>query len=204
MIRLPKFAAVLAALTLGLAASGRPANMEKATTAAPVPTPDQAVVEFMRPSKMGGAIKCAIFDVTAGEPVLLGILTPKDKLIVAAPAGKHLYMITGENADFMEAELVAGKTFRAVAIARMGAWKARFSLIPLKKHPGEEEWALDGKKAAEWIKICRHVTMTPNAATWHTENRKSILEKRDAYMPKWTAMSENLKQYRRLVAEDGQ
>ncbi|MFT3830643.1 MAG: hypothetical protein QM691_13150 [Opitutaceae bacterium] len=204
MTRIVRLVAAFAALALGLTASGRPANMEKATSAPPVPTADQAVVEFMRPSKMGGAIKCAVFDITDAEPRLLGILTPKDKLVVAAPAGKRLYMITGENADFMEAELVAGKIFRVIAIARIGAWKARFSLIPLKKHPGEEEWALDGKKAAEWIKICRHVTMTPAAATWYTDNRPSILKKRDAYLPKWNEMNESLKQYRRLVAEDGQ
>jgi hypothetical protein len=204
MIRVLKFAALVAALALSHTALAYSKEMQPATGPLPAPTADTAVIEFMRPSKFGGAIKCAIFDVTAGEPVFLGILAPKDKIVVSVPAGKRLYMITGESADFMEADLVPGKTFRAIAIARMGAWKARFSLIPLKKHPGEEEWALDGKKAAEWITMCKPLVPAATAAKWYTDNRPSILKKKDAYMPKWNEMNESLKQYRRLIAEDGQ
>lgn len=204
MIRVLKLAAIVAALALGLTARAASKQMQPATGPLPTPSAEQAVIEFMRPSSMGGAIKCAIFDITAGDPVFLGILAPKDKIVIPATAGKHTYMITGENADFMEADIVAGKTYRVIAIARMGAWKARFSLIPLKKHPGEEEWALDGKKVPEWIKICKPLVPAPTAPQWFAENRPSILKKKDAYMPKWVEMAESLKQYRRLVAEDGQ
>ena len=203
MIRVLKLAAAFAALTLGLTGHAASKQMQPAG-ALPVPSADQAVVEFMRPSKFGGAIKCAIFDITAGEPVFLGILAPKDKIVVAFPAGKRLFMVTGENADFIEAELVPGKTFRAIAIARMGAWKARFSLIPVKLHAGEEEWALNSPKLPEWIKICKPIVPAPTAAKWYTDNRPSILKKKDAYMPKWEEMNEILKQYRRLLPEDGQ
>ncbi len=205
MIRAFKYLAAIAAMTIGFTAFGRQETMQEATTPPPAPSAEQAVVEFLRPSKMGGAIRCAIFDVTEGAPRLLGILRPKQKLVVAAPAGKRLYMITGENADFMEAELEAGKTFHAVAIARMGAWKARFSLIPLKLHPGEDEWNLKGKKAAEWLQRCKYMTMSqPAADQWATENSPSILKKKDAYLPKFQEMDESLKQYRRLIPEDGQ
>lgn len=203
MIRVLKLAALVAALALGLTAHAASKEMQPATEPLPTPSAEQAVIEFMRPSAFGGAIKCAIFDITDGEPVFLGILAPKDKVVIACPAGKRLYMITGENADFMETDLAAGKTYRAIAIARMGAWKARFSLIPLKKNAGEEEFSLGYKKVPEWIKVCKAFVPAASAAKWYTTNRPSILKKKDAYMPKWNEMNESLKQYRRLTAEDG-
>ena len=43
--------------------------------------------------------------------------------------------------------------YHALAIARMGAGKARFSLIPFKRTPEEVEYTLNGPKMKEWASI---------------------------------------------------
>lgn len=204
MIRALKLAATFAALALGLAAYAGPKQMEPATSAPPVPSAELAVVEIMRPSNYGGAIRAAVFDATDSEPKLLGILTPKMKIVAVVPPGKRLFMIIGENADFMEADLTAGKTYHAIAIARMGAWKARFSLIPLKRTPEEVEFTLNGPKMKEWSRVCKYVTMTPVATQWYTEHRPSVLEKLKSYSAKWAEVSDATKKGKTLQPEDGE
>ncbi|PZN84509.1 MAG: hypothetical protein DM484_02725 [Candidatus Methylumidiphilus alinenensis] len=48
-------------------------------------------------------------------------------------------MVVGENADFMEAELFANRTYYVNVAPRMGCWKARFSLNPLSGKVSQEE-----------------------------------------------------------------
>jgi hypothetical protein len=204
MIRVLKLAVTLAALTLGLAAHAAKDQMQPATSAPPAPTADQAVLELMRPSIFAKGIRCAVFDVTESEPKLLAILNHKMKIALPCAPGKHRFMVTGETADFMEADLVAGKTYYAIVIPRPGAWKARFSLIPLKRKPGEKEFTLNGPKMKEWQSVCKYHVLAPTASQWYQENRPSVLKKQTESTPRWAEMSENLKQYRRLLPEDGE
>ena len=92
------------------------------------PSESEAVIIFMRPSAFGGAVQSTVFDVTTGENILVGIVSSKAKVAHKTTPGEHIFMVVGESADFMGAEVEAGKKYYALVTPRVGVWKARFSL----------------------------------------------------------------------------
>ena len=96
------------------------------------PSPGKSMVVFMRPSTLGFAVQSSVFDTTrGGEPELVGLVAAKKKVAYESDPGKREFMVIGESADFMEAKLLANKTYFVNVSPRMGVWKARFSLNPL-------------------------------------------------------------------------
>ena len=55
-------------------------------------------------------IKASIYEVTGEETKFIGILKNKSKIIYKSNPGKHTFMGVSEAADFMEANIVEGKT----------------------------------------------------------------------------------------------
>jgi hypothetical protein len=140
----------------------------------------EAVVVFVRPSNFGGAIQSEVFEVPEGQPAqLIGILGAKKKLVYRTTPGRHMFMIVGESADFMDSQLEGGKLYYAEGIVRMGVWKARFSLKPL--HPADKADLDKWLAASEWVE------MNADSATWMQANAADIEAKRTAYFVKWTA-----------------
>ena len=95
------------------------------------PEEGQSMIVFMRPSGMGYGIQSSVFEIDNTEPKLAGIVAAKKKVAYRIAPGNHLFMVVGESADFMSAELEANKTYYALVTPRMGMWKARFSLRPV-------------------------------------------------------------------------
>ena len=114
----------------GTVKSMREAPVEKSV--AMKPEPGKALVVFMRPSGLGFAVQSSVFDVKDNQPSLVGIVAAKAKVAYQAPPGVHLFMVIGESADYMEAELLPDLTYYAQVSPRMGMWKARFSVEPVK------------------------------------------------------------------------
>lgn len=121
----------IAVVLMAFAAAGcassamRPVDPARAVSA---PAADQAVVVFIRPSIVGGAIQSSVFDLVGNDEKLVGIVSSHTKVAYATTPGQHLFMVIGENADFMAAELSADRQYYALVTPRMGWWKARFSL----------------------------------------------------------------------------
>src|SRR5690348_12397408 len=101
------------------------------TSVSPAPEEGKALVVFMRPSMLGFAIQSSVYDTHGAGNEFIGIVSAKTKVAYQAAPGNHLFMVIGENADFMNADLQAGKTYYVLVSPRMGAWKARFSLLPI-------------------------------------------------------------------------
>ena len=76
------------------------------------------------------AIQSTVFDVTDDAPRMVGIVSAKTKIAYEVAPGEHHFMVVSEAADFMRADLAAGKTYYALVTPRMGVWRARFSLLP--------------------------------------------------------------------------
>jgi len=66
------------------------------------------------------------------------------KITYNVEPGEHKLMVVAENADFMAANLVAGKTYYSVAKVRYGALTARFSLFPIRQNE------FDGEEFKKW------------------------------------------------------
>lgn len=168
----------------------------------PQPTSDKALVVFMRPSRYGGGIQASVYDTSNGSNVFIGIVSAKTKIGYLAHPGRHLFMVIGENADFMNADLQAGKTYYVLVSPRMGMWKARFSLLPIHNDAGAK-YNTRSPDFAQWQQETTYVQTTPGANAWYQAHAADIATKQADYMQKWNAASERQKAELTLHASDG-
>ncbi len=155
----------------------------------------KAVVIFMRPSSFAGAIQSSVFNVSTPKNEFVGIVSTDTKIAYQTTPGKKLFMVVGEAADFMGAELEAGKTYYALVTPRVGWWKARFSLKPI--HRGE----LNSEDFIKWKSECQFVKPLPSAHLWARENAANIQTKRVEYYQDW--MQKPASERPQLSADDG-
>ncbi len=151
---------------------------------------DKALIHFLRPSAFGGAIQAAIYDGTE----YIGTLSTGKRISYAAEPGEHMFMIVAESADFMQADLQAGKVYYAVAQARMGVWKARFSLRPMNGQV--EQQKIDG-----WMESSKQVAIGEKGRQWAVEHQDNVVQMKEKYLPTWHAKPDDEKQI--LLAESG-
>ena len=159
------------------------------------PESGKAMVVFMRPSSMGYGFQSSVFEVRGNQPVLAGILAQKEKMAYQLDPGEHLFMVIAESADFMSAELEAGRVYHALVTPRMGAWRARFSLRPIHAP------MLDSREFEAWDSACQWVVKLPESDQWARDNMPSIRSKQTRYYQKWMTKPES--QRPRLLKEDG-
>jgi hypothetical protein len=141
-------------------------------------TPDGSVVVFIRASGMGSAVQSSVFEVTDGSsPVLVGILAAKKKVAYRTTPGRHMFMIVGENADFLDSNLAPGKVYHVVTAMGPGAFKPWFALRPVR---GAERADLPG-----WLRETSWVETTDGSFRWAEDHASSIQAKRTQYFPEW-------------------
>ncbi len=155
------------------------------------PSAGKSLVIFLRPSSFGGAIQSTLYD----NDEYIGTLSAKKQIAYETQPGEHLFMVVGESADFMRANLLADKTYYAAVVARMGVWKARFSFRPQNGQISQEEMQ-------QWIAGTQQVRIDDTGLAWAKENAGSIKEKKAEYLPQWEAKSDGSKQI--LEAGSGQ
>jgi hypothetical protein len=167
-----------------------------------VPSAQTSRVIFMRPSSMGGAIQAALYDVTSGEPKFFGISSTSTKVAYDTKPGTHRFMVVSEAADFMEAKLEGGKTYYALVTPRMGAWKARFSLWPVKADE-KAEYSTKSKDFATWLERGKLVNNTPEGEAWAQANAASVKEKYAENLVVWKQKTPTDLELRTLNPQDG-
>ena len=143
------------------------------------PSPGKSMVVFMRPSSMAFNIQSSVFEVVGERPRLAGIVASKKQVSYEVEPGERLFMVIGESADFMSADLQPDKTYYALVTPRMGVWKARFSLKPV--HAEE----LQSPRFSEWLAGCAWVEKTPESDQWAEANMPSIQSKQQGSYEKW-------------------
>lgn len=147
------------------------------------PSPDKALVIFMRPSMVGGAIQATLYD----ELAYVGTISSKTRIAYETVPGEHMFMVIGESADFMKADLLAGKTYYAAIIPRIGFWKARFSFRPQNGQISEDE-------LQSWLGDTKQVRISDEGLKWAQDNEPSIRQKKAEYLPKWESKPDPDKQ----------
>jgi hypothetical protein len=187
---------VLASLISGCAGTIKNMREVPADRAEFTPEKGNAVIVFMRPSGMGFAIQSSVFEIKDNNPsTLAGIVAAKTKVAYRVEPGKHLFMVVGESADFMTADIQPNKTYYAYVTPRMGVWKARFSLEP--KHKAD----LNTSDFSSALADCKWVEKSPDSDKWMLDNLDSIKSKRADYYPDWLQQPENERPH--LLPEDG-
>jgi hypothetical protein len=143
------------------------------------PPPDKVTVVFMRPSSLGFAVASSVFELKRDGDAFVGIVPAKRKLVYVTSPGPTRFMVVSEAADFMAAELEAGRTYYALVTPRMGVWKARFSLRPVTAEDVREG------RFAEWDGDCQFIENTPASHAWAKEHWDDIQSKKVEYLQKW-------------------
>jgi hypothetical protein len=164
---------------------------------------DRAQVVFMRSAFTGKAIDASLYDVTDGKTQFVGILSNDTKIAYPVAPGHRVFMVVSEAADFLEAELVAGKTYYALVTPRMGMWKARFSLWPVSRDP-KAEYSWQSSDFKDWISDTQLVTNSPKSLGWFQQHKSDVEAKRVEYWPVWQKKSPADLAERTLKAGDGQ
>lgn len=165
-------------------------------------TEGTATVVLMRYSLVGAAIKTSIYEIINGETKFIGIMKNKTKINYETTAGKHTFMVVSEAADFMEADVIAGKTYYSMVTPRTGAWKARFSMIPIR-NDGTTKFNTGSDKFEKWKTKTKVVLMTEKSKAWYEKHKQSVEEKRTKYWTKWVQKSDEDLAARTLNASDG-
>ncbi len=134
------------------------------------PSPDKALVYFMRPSGLGFAVHFQIWE----DYKLLGLCQAKSYFAYECAPGKHLFIGRAENKVAVEADLEAGKSYYIITQVRMGGWKARMGFIPVTR--GSEFW-----DQVETYKNSLNFTTTNDAvvAEWEVKRRDEIRKEID-------------------------
>ena len=172
--------------------------MQRSTTQAALePTADTAVVIFMRTALLGGGIQSVVYDTTTSENKFIGIVSQGMKVCYRTTPGEHMFMVASEAADFMKATLDANKTYYVKVEPRMGAWRARFSLDPIR---GED---LTEDRIASLKTSCTLYDNTPRSQAWATNNAASVQAKRVEYFAKWISKAQKDRDEATLLASDG-
>jgi hypothetical protein len=177
---------ILAITSLISGCAGTVVHMrELAVDKAPVaPAPGKAAVVFLRPSGMGFAIQSSVFEVKGNQSLLVGIIAAKTKVAYQVEPGKRLFMAIGESADFMTADLLPNRTYYVIVAPRMGLWKARFGLEPVRATE------LNSPEFKSSLADCRWVEKTDASENWARDNMASIESKRAEYYPDWVKQPE--------------
>ncbi|MEJ2466829.1 MAG: hypothetical protein P8045_14190 [Candidatus Thiodiazotropha sp.] len=190
--------ALLLLLALAIAGcSGSVKNMRVASPDNIITTPKtgKSLVIFMRPSGMAYAIQSSVFEIVNETPELVGIVAAKKQVACEVDPGEHLFMVVGESADFMSADLAADKTYYAYVTPRMGFWKARFSLSPVNNEERETATFKECHSSCEWVEL------TAESENWAGSNLNDIQSKYREYHAKW--MSKGETERPRLYPQDG-
>jgi len=167
-------------------------HMTKVTPESVITKPEdgKALVHFMRPSNYGGAIQSTIYN----ESNYLGTVSAQTRVAYQADPGKHMFMVIGENADFLEANLLENKTYYVLVSPRMGVWKARFSLNPASGDVSQQQ--IDS-----WYNSTAEVVPNEAGFNWAKNKASEIERLKSKYLPKWQQKAESDKQ--RLKPESG-
>ncbi len=144
------------------------------------PEPGKALVVFLRPGRLAGAVQAVVYD---GD-TLVGVSSADTAIAYQTAPGQHLFMVVSEAADFLEATLLPGKSYFVEVVPRSGWWRARFSLHPI----GAER---SGNQLSQWLRSVRLVDLNDAGRLWGRENDPSVVEKRAEYLPRWRAKSED-------------
>ena len=170
-----------------------PAASFTPTSTAPTAALQEGKVVFMRTSSLGRLVTASVFDVTdAGEPKFINHVRTGDKVVYAVKPGLHTFMVVSEAADFMQVEVLPGKSYYALVTPRMGAMRARFSFEPVR---GSD------RRIAALERGGRPTNVTQAAINWAKQNAPDIANKRERYWAEWSSKPES--QRPTLQAEDG-
>ena len=160
-------------------------HMHERAADRPIGAPEvgKAMVVFLRPSTESGTAS-PVYELRSGEDTFIGFVPPRSKLTYVTRSGKTRFMVVSEAADFMEAELEAGKTYYTLVTERRGYWKPGFSLSPVKAA------AFETAEVTDCLNKCRLVENSDASHAWAKRNLPSIQKRKANSLGEWEARTD--------------
>ncbi len=149
------------------------------------PEPGKTQVVFMRWATFGGANPAYIYDVSSGKPEFIGVVANRTKLVYETEPGQHMFMVIGESADFLKAELAENENYYSIVEPRTGIFSARFSLKPVRAEGSTKDTTYGSKQFNRINKLTEFVLTGEKAQKWARKKAKYINKQYNEYLPKW-------------------
>ena len=162
---------VLAILIGGVAcACGSRLHVSRRATISmsPAPTPGTARVVFLRPRGASGHHAVSVWD----DGRLVAFVRTRQRTHVDLAPGLHTFLGVMSNADVLEAELAAGRTY--YVHVRTVSYYVGQSVFLDPVYPGHENWPL----VQDWINQTTPVELIPSDAAEWTRRHAAGNEKR--------------------------
>jgi hypothetical protein len=154
------------------------------------PPADRAAIVFMRPATTTATT--SLFELRGSQESFIGLLVQDTRMVYLTAPGRTRFMVIGRSANFLDAELEAGKTYH-VAVLLGEAIDEHFRLQPLR--PG----AVQSRAVQDCEASCKWVENTEKSESWARRESSSIQRKKAYYLPIW----ERRPNRPTLVATDG-
>lgn len=124
---------MLLCASTALFVSGCASNLMKPSASETVQAPasDKATIVFMRTSFVASAIGVEMFEIVDDKLEFIGSLPTGNKIAHQTTPGKKVYMAYGTAADFMIADVRAGKTYYSIVRPNWGT--GGFAPTPIRK-----------------------------------------------------------------------
>lgn len=165
-----------------------------------VPSDDKATIVFMRTSFVASAIGVEMFEVTNGKLEFIGQLPKGDKLVRRTTPGKKVYMAYGTAADFMIADVRAGKTYYSIVRPNWGT--GGFAPTPIRK--SGSEFNMKTPEFADWVKNTTPIELKQKEAEeWFAKNKAKYEDIYKDYWNRFERKSPNEKAERTMTPADG-
>jgi hypothetical protein len=139
-----------AALTLGAGFHANAVAADK--TAIPPAQPGHAQVVFMRSSTVNMLVATDIYDVTSGEPKVIGDMSNNRKVVLDLAPGEYTFMVGNVPwLDFLQASVLADKQYFVIVAPH---WPANFSPRAIKRQ-GQGDFVYSSPEFAKLLKKTR-------------------------------------------------
>jgi hypothetical protein len=138
------------------------------------PQQGKAVVTFIRPSRIGSAVKFGLWD----SDNLVGIMTQGSCIQYETLPGEHYFIARGENWSCVKADLAPNRRYVIKTNPVMGMWKARVALDPVTKADYQSQLP----QVRKWLSAAKPMMPDPQTAEAYRQPRiKEVLDAREMF-----------------------
>lgn len=177
--------------------AGQMTKLDEGATAKP--DDDTAVIVFMRSSFVGSALGVEVFEVNDGKLTFIGQLPDGSKIAHRTSPGRKVYMAYGDAADFMIANVIAGKTYYSIVRPNWGT--GGFAPTPVRAD-GTTKFNMQDSAFKKWLDSDL-LEKKPTADAWFEERQEKYDAIYEDYWQRFQRKSPEQQLERTLRPEDG-
>lgn len=164
------------------------------------PPAGMAQIVFMRDSFVASAIGCDLLQVDKGGKLkFIGVVANATKIAYLTPPGHKVFMAYGTVADFMEANVVAGKTYFVILRPNWGT--GGFAPTPIRQR--NDKWSMQNPDFNKWLNDTELVTANAKAPGYFQKNKADFDKLYTRYWARFLHKNPVERRERTLQPQDG-